>query len=222
MSPATNDAIHKWIDEAGAAMGGAAAERKEALLELESTIYERLDEQTNAGVEEGAAVESVLDSLGSATEMGHACMPQTPIIRPELSRSFFMFTWALFAVHFVLIIAATMAGREFALPPLHFRPIEQQSGRCSLSPIFPWHWRKPGSRSKRDAQVPDSRWHYATGWPATRIARQPRRPGYETTAASLPVPNGMGSTATGRARTASSSPTERSRPRQLDSSWSDS
>ena len=127
MSPATNDAIHKWIDEAGAAMGGDATERKEALLELESTIYERLEEQTDAGVEERTAVESVLDSLGSATEMGHACMPQRPIIRPELSRSFFMFTWALFAVHFVLIIAATMAGREFALPPLHFRPIEQQS-----------------------------------------------------------------------------------------------
>ena len=126
MTRATEDVIHQWIEEAGAAMGGDVAERREALLELESTIYEKVEEQTRAGVKEDAAVDTVLRSLGDATVMGHACIPQRPIIRPELSRSFFMWTWAMFAVHYVLIIAATMAGREFAVPPLHFRPIEQQ------------------------------------------------------------------------------------------------
>ena len=127
MSPTTNAAVHQWIEEAGAAMGGGVAERREALLELESTIYEKVEEQTSGGVAENEAVGKVLASLGSASAMGHACIPQTPVIRAELTRSFFMWTWALFAVHFVLIIAATMAGRDFALPPLHFRPIEQQN-----------------------------------------------------------------------------------------------
>ena len=66
MTRATNDSVHQWIEEAGAAMGGDTSARREALLELESSIYDQIDEQTDAGVAEQTAVTTVLGSFGDA------------------------------------------------------------------------------------------------------------------------------------------------------------
>jgi len=127
MTNATRDVVHSWVEEAAGSMGGGTAERRDALLELESTIHEKIDDRTSTGEQEEQATRSVLDSLGDPRAMGHAFMPQRPLLRAELSRSFMLWTWALFAVHFVLIIGATLAGRELALPPLRIGPIEHRS-----------------------------------------------------------------------------------------------
>jgi len=127
MTQSTRDTVHLWIEEAAGSMGGQATERREALLELESTIYEKIDERTASGEAEEQAAHSVLQSLGDPRAMGHAFMPQRPLLRPELTRSFLLATWALFAVHFVLVIGATLAARDISLPPLRISPIEHPS-----------------------------------------------------------------------------------------------
>jgi len=104
-------------------MGGDATQRREAVLELESTVLERIEERTATGESHETAAYAVLDALGDPRTMGHNFMPQRPLLRPELTRSFMLGTWALFAVHFVLVIGATLAGRELALPPLRIQPI---------------------------------------------------------------------------------------------------
>jgi len=127
MTHSTRDTVHHWIEEAAGSMGGQATERREALMELESTIYEKIDERTAQGETEDEATRSVLDSLGDPRALGHAFMPQHPLLRPELTRSFLLWTWGLFAVHFVLVIGATLAGRDLALPPLRISPMEHSS-----------------------------------------------------------------------------------------------
>jgi len=127
MTRDTHDPVQLWMDEASSTMGGDASQRREAILELESTIHERIDERTAAGETQEKAAHAVLDTLGDPRTMGHALMPQRPLLRPELTRSFILGTWALFAVHFVLVIGATLAGRELALPPLRIQPIALHS-----------------------------------------------------------------------------------------------
>jgi hypothetical protein len=127
MTRATQESVHRWIEEAAGSMGGDARERREALLELESTIYEKIEDRTREGGQEDEATQEVLESLGDPRTMGHAFMPQRPLLPPEQTRTFMLWTWALFAVHFVLVIGATMAGRELSLPPLRIQPLEHQT-----------------------------------------------------------------------------------------------
>ncbi|MEM8884210.1 MAG: permease prefix domain 1-containing protein [Planctomycetota bacterium] len=119
----TNRGVQDWLEEAGGAMGGDATGRRDALLELESAIYEKVEERTATGESEEQAVEIVLRDMGDPVSIGHAFVPQSPIIAPERTRSFYLYTCALFAVHFVLVISATMAGQPLTLGPLQIRPI---------------------------------------------------------------------------------------------------
>jgi len=127
MSGATKDAVHEWLDEAAGAMGGDAAQRREALLELESAIYERIDERTGTGESEDDAARAVLAGLGDARELGHSIVPQRPLIAPERTRTFARSTCALFAVHFIVVIGATLAGQPIALGPIRIRPFADTS-----------------------------------------------------------------------------------------------
>lgn len=127
MTRGTREAVQDWLEQAGGAMGGDAAQRREALLELESAIYERIDERTVAGEQEHEAAEAVLTGLGDAREIGHRFVPQRPLIPPERTRAFLVATSALFAVHFVLVIGATLAGQSFAFGPLRVRPFADRS-----------------------------------------------------------------------------------------------
>ena len=103
MTSATRDAVHEWLEEAAGAMGGDAFQRREALRELESAIHERIDERTTGGEEETEATRAVLNDMGSAIEIGHSFVPQRPLIAPERTRTFLVYTFALFAVHFVMV-----------------------------------------------------------------------------------------------------------------------
>lgn len=128
MSRATKDRtgqerIGDWIDEAGAAMGGDASSRQDAKRELTSTIYDKVEERTGAGECEQGAIVAVLDELGDARQMGHAFLPQRPLIAPERTRAFLLATAALFAVHAVLVIGATIASMPLGVPMLHIRPL---------------------------------------------------------------------------------------------------
>jgi hypothetical protein len=127
MTTATRDAVHQWLEEAGGAMGGDATQRRDALLELESAIYERIEERTVDGEQEHDATRAVLVDMGDATTIGHRFVPQRPLIAPERSRTFLLYTFALFAVHFVVVIGATLAGRAIALGPLRIRPFADSS-----------------------------------------------------------------------------------------------
>ena len=48
MTTATRDVVHQWLEDAGGAMGGDATQRRDALLELEAAIYERIEEPGRA------------------------------------------------------------------------------------------------------------------------------------------------------------------------------
>ncbi|MHC4940479.1 MAG: hypothetical protein ACYTHK_16190 [Planctomycetota bacterium] len=127
MTSATRDAVHEWLEEAAGAMGGDANQRREALLELESAIYERIDERTTGGEDESDAARAVLIDMGDAIEIGHRFVPQRPLIAPESTRTFLIYTFALFAVHFVMVIGASLASQAIALGPLRIRPFADSS-----------------------------------------------------------------------------------------------
>ncbi|MHC4408512.1 MAG: hypothetical protein ACYS0F_05860, partial [Planctomycetota bacterium] len=78
MTTATRDAVHQWLEEAGGAMGGDATQRRDALLELESAIYERIEERTVDGEQEHDATRAVLVDMGDAITIGHRFVPQRP------------------------------------------------------------------------------------------------------------------------------------------------
>jgi len=125
---ARNEAtIHRWLDEAAAAMGGDAGRREEALRELEATIHERLEEVAGSGPGEGdlpdAAVRDVLDALGDPAEVGAAFMPMPALIEARHTRPFVLHTFIVFAIHFLLVVGATMAARPFEIPPVRLLPL---------------------------------------------------------------------------------------------------
>ncbi len=120
-------AIHRWLDEAAAAMGGDAGRRGEALRELEATIHERIAD-LSGGREGGgelpeAAVRDVLDALGDPAEIGAAFMPMPALIESKHTRPFVLHTFIVFAIHFLLVVGATMAARPFEIPPVRLLPL---------------------------------------------------------------------------------------------------
>lgn len=124
MSGQVRDIVHRWLDEAGSAMGGDAARRRDALLELETTIYERIEDRTRGGELPEEIVHDVLQMMGDPTQVGSDIQPMRPIVAPQQTRSFFAYTLILFAVHVLLVIGATVADRTFAIPPVRIHPIE--------------------------------------------------------------------------------------------------
>jgi len=106
------DAVHRWLDEAAGAMGGDPAHRKDVLLELETTIYDRIEERTQKGEPEEAAVTIVLRTLGEPAHVAQSLLPGRPLIDAHRTRSFVINAIALFTVHMLFVIAATVAGSD--------------------------------------------------------------------------------------------------------------
>lgn len=123
MKHEVQDEVHRWLDEAAQAMGGSAEQRRDALLELESTIYDRIDERVRQGTAREAAAREVLRGLGEPTALGSAVAPARPLVEPEHTRAFLLHTGVVFAAHFLLVIGATVAGRPLALAVLRIGPI---------------------------------------------------------------------------------------------------
>ena len=59
MSADVKEKLQRWLDEASTAMGGDATERRDALLELETTILERIDERTTDGESQAEEAERI-------------------------------------------------------------------------------------------------------------------------------------------------------------------
>ncbi|MFB3066306.1 MAG: hypothetical protein ACE10D_07305 [Planctomycetota bacterium] len=116
MSPDMKQKLQRWLDEASTAMGGDADERQDALLELETTILERIDERTGDGESQSEAIDIVLRDMGDSQEMGASFLPQPALLPPHATRPFLIQTAALFAAHFLLVLGATVAGRSLDLP----------------------------------------------------------------------------------------------------------
>jgi hypothetical protein len=117
--------VHRWLDEAAEAMGGSAEQRRDALLELESTIYDRIDERVRRGAAPDAAAREVLASLGEPTALGSAVAPARPLVAPEHTRAFLLHTGVVFAAHFLLVIGATVADRALALSVIRIGPVPE-------------------------------------------------------------------------------------------------
>ncbi|MHC4670460.1 MAG: hypothetical protein ACYTFD_18910 [Planctomycetota bacterium] len=123
MSEQVQDAVQQWLDEAATAMGGEPAHRRDALLELEATILDRLDERARSGQVPDEAVQDVLEMMGDPAEIGSSFMPSRPLIAPHQTRPFLLHTTVVFAVHFLLVIGATVADHELSLGPLRILPM---------------------------------------------------------------------------------------------------
>ena len=113
--------IQRWLDEAGTAMSGNANRRRDALLELETAILERLDEGAEEPTE--SDIESVLRNMGDPEEVGSSMLPAHPIIPAHRTRAFAVHATAVFAVHFLMVIAATLAEHAIGVPPISVAPI---------------------------------------------------------------------------------------------------
>ncbi|MFI5402828.1 MAG: permease prefix domain 1-containing protein, partial [Planctomycetota bacterium] len=82
MTGATEDKVQRWLDEAATAMGGKPEGRRDALLELEATILDKVDERTRAGQVPAEAIKDVLDALGDPAEVGSTFLPPAPLLPP--------------------------------------------------------------------------------------------------------------------------------------------
>jgi hypothetical protein len=114
MSEPVQEAVRQWLDEAATSMGGQPSRRRDVLLELETTILDRVDEKTRSGQVPEEAVRDVLEMMGDPIE---------PLIEPHQTRPFVLQTAVVFAAHFLLVIGATIADHELALGPLRIGPI---------------------------------------------------------------------------------------------------
>jgi len=115
--------VHLWLDEAATAMGGKPEGRRDALLELEATILDRIDERTRAGQVPEEAVRDVLNALGDPAEVGSSFLPPTPLLPPAQARSYLLHTAMAFVAHFLVVVGATVAEHPFALGPIEIHPI---------------------------------------------------------------------------------------------------
>jgi len=122
MSRTATSEVQRWLDEAGAAMGGDPKRRREALLELETTIWERLDDLGDGDPSEDD-VRFVLAALGDPAEMGSSFLPAPPLVAGHHTRAFYLHTASVFAVHFLFVVGATLAQAPFGVAPLRVEPI---------------------------------------------------------------------------------------------------
>ncbi|MGH7162351.1 MAG: permease prefix domain 1-containing protein [Planctomycetota bacterium] len=132
MTPHAREAVHRWLDEATASMGGDAARRNDVLRELEATIYDRVDELESEGRREEEAVRLVLDSMGDAVKVGGAFSTERALLAPHHTRPFLLNTAAVFAAHFLLVIGATVAGRALGFSFLRVAPITEPRSFLAL------------------------------------------------------------------------------------------
>jgi len=132
MTDRVKDSIVRWLDEAGMAMGGVARERRDALLELESAIYDRVDEKTRSGQVPEEAVQDVLDALGDPAQIGSSYLPVRPLVEPHQTRPFLFNLAALFAVHFLIVIGASVTGVDVSLPLVPIEPIADPASLLQL------------------------------------------------------------------------------------------
>ncbi len=126
------ETVHRWLEEAGMAMSGEARQRRDALLELETVIYDRVDECVGEGRIPAEAVQDVLDALGDPAEVGSSYMPQPPLLAPHQTRPFLINLVVVFAVHFLLVIGASVSGTEFSIPPFRIEPINNPKAVVEL------------------------------------------------------------------------------------------
>ena len=123
MSERVQETVQLWLDEAATAMGGEPARRRDILLELETTILDRVDERARSGQAPADAVQDILDMMGDPAQVGSSFMPSRPLIAPHQTRPYLLHTMVVFAMHFLLVVGATIADRAFALGPLRIQPL---------------------------------------------------------------------------------------------------
>jgi hypothetical protein len=123
MSGTVTESVHQWLDEAATAMGGDPRRRSDVLLELETTIYDRLEERTGGETPTTKDVKEVLTAMGEPAEVANSFMPVQPLLAPHQTRPFLLNVAALFAVHMLFVIGATVAGGEFGFTSFRISPI---------------------------------------------------------------------------------------------------
>ncbi|HEX5136833.1 MAG TPA: hypothetical protein VFY93_07675 [Planctomycetota bacterium] len=124
MTEGVEQRVQRWLDEAATAMGGRPEGRRDALLELEATIFDRVDEKTREGKLPDEAVEDVLNALGDPAEVGSTFLPPAPLLPPSQARSYLLHTAVVFVAHFLVVVGATVAEHPFALGPVRILPID--------------------------------------------------------------------------------------------------
>ncbi|MGQ0614279.1 MAG: permease prefix domain 1-containing protein [Planctomycetaceae bacterium] len=132
MSARGQEALHRWLDDASAAMAGTSEQRHDMVLELESTIQDRVEERTRHGQESEQAIAIVLKGMGDPAQIGSAYAPGRPLLALHHTRPFLLNTASLFAAHFLLVLGATVADRELVLGVLRIAPIDDPKSVLSL------------------------------------------------------------------------------------------
>jgi len=123
MRQPVQDQVQLWLDAAATAMGGEPRGRRDALLELEATILDRVEERTRTGQVPEEAVKDVLEALGDPAEVGSSFAPSRPLLPPAQTRPYLLNTAILFVAHFLMVVGATVAEHPLGLGPLEIHPI---------------------------------------------------------------------------------------------------
>ena len=106
MTKSVENAVREWLDDAATSMGGEPKRRRDVLLELETTILDRVDDRTRTGQVPEEAVRDVLEMMGDPVEVGSSFVPTRPLIAPHQTRPFVLQAAVVFAAHFLLVIGS--------------------------------------------------------------------------------------------------------------------
>jgi len=132
MKRPADEVVKGWLDEVASAMGGYAGPRRDVLLELETTIYDRIEERAGGRPVPPELVQDVLDAMGDPGEVGASFAPAAPMVAAHHTRPFLVNVFILFAAHFLLVMGATVAGQDLELPPLRIEAIAHPTNLLEL------------------------------------------------------------------------------------------
>jgi HAAS len=129
MSP-EGDVLTRFIDEVSAHLGRTRG-KDEDLRELRSSILDRAEE-LGSGVAGDTEIRAVLNSLGDPAEVALAYSGERYLVAPRMYRPFVIYTGILFAIHLVMILAATAMDAAIEIFPVNALKVARPESIFSL------------------------------------------------------------------------------------------
>ena len=129
MNPET-EVLERYLDEVSAHLG-RSSDKREDLAELRAAILDRAEE-VGEGKTSAVAIRSSIEALGDPAEVALSYSGARFLIAPHLYRSFVTYTGILFAIHLVMLLAATAMDAAIEVFPVHAFRVAHTDSLLSL------------------------------------------------------------------------------------------
>jgi hypothetical protein len=123
--------IDHWLSEVAACLPRRVA-RADVIAELRSSVLDRAEEIAGGPVTE-ESLRAALSAMGEPAEVAMAFTGARTLVDPRLYPSFVTYTGIVFAIHLVMIVAATAFGASIAVFPFEARELP---GRGAVFPLL--------------------------------------------------------------------------------------